>query len=314
MYIYLKNVFIIIIYTPIPKLTKQNRKMPRQAPSIFAFDMAGASLISIRESLVAASDNHRSEVNDDSGCDEIDDGVLELWGGESTHTAFAKAGRMNDGDFAMTHLFSDGHVMTRSLFETILRDVHSRAIDILINRYSHERWARFGPLMMKGWSSVQIREVIYALSTAHNSCLHTFRVIKGHTIEWVGNNTHRMPSADSVIAPSTGDDGWSYNSRSLNYGKGTSDIYSKGKSFDSVKHAKIHADTISNCVAITHNRKANVFWFHSETDNVINETNYKMKSGGGTQSWTKCDLYIRLVATNGTKENPHDLTCDVDVP
>ena len=313
MYIYLKFIFIII-YT-VSNKTKQNRKMTRHSPSIQAFELADASLIAIRESLFVAN-NYPDRCVSDFVPDST---IYDNWG-ESIHTAFVEANTVLvphtsafAGAFSMKHLFSDGYTMERSLFETILRDVHSRAIDILMSRCSQERWSRFGDVMMKSWLSVQIREVLYALSTSHRLCLHTIRVIKGHTIEWVGNNTHRMPSADSVIAPTTVNDGWSHNTRTLNYGKGTSDIYSKGKSFDSVKQAKIHADSISNCVAITHNKKANVFWFHSETDNVINETNYKMKTGGGTQSWTKCDLYIRLVETDGTKENPHDLTCDVDV-
>ena len=134
--------------------------MLRSPPTSSSIDIADASLTAIRELVIA--------------------GDLK-----SNSTDLSK------------HIFLAGSKFSRTETENLLHSVRQRALDILTYRFSPEFWARFGENLHNSWAKVTLREVIYALSTAHPQCLRAFRVFKGHTIEWVGDDSHR-PKPDSA--------------------------------------------------------------------------------------------------------------------
>ena len=139
--------------------------MSRTSPTLCAIDVADASLIAVRELVIA--------------------GDLKT----------------NSTDLTK-HIYEAGSQFSRKSTESLLNSVRQRALQILTYRFSPEFWARFGENLHKGWANVTLREVIYALSTAHPQCLRAFRVFKGHTIEWVGDDSHR-PKPDSATKSKT---------------------------------------------------------------------------------------------------------------
>jgi hypothetical protein len=73
-----------------------------------------------------------------------------------------------------------------------------RAREILMLRHTPEfLQSRYGRQMYESWQNVPLREVVYAMSTAHPNCLRVFRVFKQGIVEWVGDDSHRMkPDTD----------------------------------------------------------------------------------------------------------------------
>ena len=99
----------------------------------------------------------------------------------------------------MKQLYADGHQFDRHEIELIFSNVRGRAIQVLVNRMSPELFkSTYGQTMLNYWQSVSLREVIYALSTAHPMCLRVFRVFKGK-VEWVGEDSHRSTPEDKGV-------------------------------------------------------------------------------------------------------------------
>jgi len=110
----------------------------------------------------------------------------------------------------MKQLYNDGTQFERHEIELLFSNLHGRAIQILISRMSPETFkSTYGQMMLQTWQTVALREVIYALSTAHPMCLRVFRVFKGK-VEWVGEDSHRATKEDKGVpeekSTSTDDD------------------------------------------------------------------------------------------------------------
>lgn len=89
--------------------------------------------------------------------------------------------------------FNAGKIWNRKEVESMLTDVSHRARQILECRHTgHFFKTPYGKQLRESWYNVPLREVIYALSTAHPNCLRAFRVFHGKTMEWVGDNSHRQ--------------------------------------------------------------------------------------------------------------------------
>jgi len=99
----------------------------------------------------------------------------------------------------MMQLYPDGHQFERHEIELMFSNLHGRAIQILINWMSPELFkSAYGQTTISTWQNVSLREVIYALSTAHPMCLRVFRVFKGK-VEWVGEDSHRATKEDKGV-------------------------------------------------------------------------------------------------------------------
>ena len=99
----------------------------------------------------------------------------------------------------MKQLYNDGTQFERHEIELLFSNLHGRAIQILISRMSPETFkSTYGQMMLQTWQTVALREVIYALSTAHPMCLRVFRVFKGK-VEWVGEDSHRATKEDKGV-------------------------------------------------------------------------------------------------------------------
>ena len=100
----------------------------------------------------------------------------------------------------MQKLFIDGHQFERHELELIFMNLHEHALQILINRMSPEMFkSTYGQMRVQTWRNVALREVIYALSTAHPMCLRVFRVFKGK-VEWIGDDSHRATPKDTGVS------------------------------------------------------------------------------------------------------------------
>ena len=96
------------------------------------------------------------------------------------------------------YAFNAGKIWERQEVEHLLREVSKRAREILENRHTqHFLNTPHGKQIKESWYNVPLREVIYALSTAHPNCLRVFRVFHGKTMEWIGDNSHRKDSKES---------------------------------------------------------------------------------------------------------------------
>lgn len=124
--------------------------------------------------------------------------------GDATLTAMREAmtiGQIttNSSDI-MKKLFNDGHQFERHEVELMFSNLHGRALQILVTRMSPEMYtSTYGQMLVQSWQSVALREVIYALSTAHPMCLRVFRVFKGK-VEWIGDDSHRATPKDTVVS------------------------------------------------------------------------------------------------------------------
>ena len=100
-----------------------------------------------------------------------------------------------------------GRQFLRTETEQLLRNFGPRAREILVARHTPEfGMSAFGRRAIESWSNVPLREVMYAMSTAHPDCLRLFRVFKGRTVEWVGDDSHRAePKDDTGSEPSVSD-------------------------------------------------------------------------------------------------------------
>lgn len=100
-----------------------------------------------------------------------------------------------------------GRQFLRSETEQLLRNFGPRAREILAARHTPEfGMSAFGRRAIESWANVPLREVMYAMSTAHPDCLRLFRVFRGRLVEWVGDDSHRAePKApdEAAIEPST---------------------------------------------------------------------------------------------------------------
>ena len=100
----------------------------------------------------------------------------------------------------MKKLYNDGSQFERHEVELIFMNLHGHALQILINRMSPEMFkSTYGQMLVKSWQNVALREVIYALSTAHPMCLRVFRVFKGK-VEWIGDDSHRATPKDTGVS------------------------------------------------------------------------------------------------------------------
>ena len=124
--------------------------------------------------------------------------------GDATLTAMREA--MTIGQLAtnssdiMKKLFNDGNQYERHEVELRFSNLHGRALQILVTRMSPEMYtSTYGQMLVQSWQSVALREVIYALSTAHPMCLRVFRVFKGK-VEWIGDDSHRATPKDTVVS------------------------------------------------------------------------------------------------------------------
>ena len=107
------------------------------------------------------------------------------------------------------HSTDGGRQFLRTETEQLLRNFGPRAREILVARHTPEfGMSAFGRRAIESWSNVPLREVMYAMSTAHPDCLRLFRVFKGRTVEWVGDDSHRAEPKDrgeTVTEPSASD-------------------------------------------------------------------------------------------------------------
>ena len=124
--------------------------------------------------------------------------------GDATLTAMREAltiGQITtNSSNIMKKLFNDGHQFERHEVELMFSNLHGRALQILVTRMSPEMYtSTYGQMLVQSWQSVALREVIYALSTAHPMCLRVFRVFKGK-VEWIGDDSHRATPKDTGVS------------------------------------------------------------------------------------------------------------------
>jgi hypothetical protein len=87
-----------------------------------------------------------------------------------------------------------GKQYTREETNQLIIAFAPRARGILISQHTANFFnTPHGKQMHDSWFNVPLREVVYALSTAHHNCLRAFRVFKGTVVEWVGDDSHRNP-------------------------------------------------------------------------------------------------------------------------
>ena len=93
-----------------------------------------------------------------------------------------------------------GMQFSRKDTEQLIMSVGHRAREILMTRHTpHFLNTPYGKQLVEAWMNVPLREVVYALSTAHFNCLRAFRVFFGKTVEWVGDDSHRATPEDAGV-------------------------------------------------------------------------------------------------------------------
>jgi hypothetical protein len=86
-----------------------------------------------------------------------------------------------------------GKQYSRKNTNNLVTNYGHRAREILMMRHTPEFLkSRYGRQMFESWQNVPLREVVYAMSTAHPNCLRAFRVFKQGIVEWVGDDSHRV--------------------------------------------------------------------------------------------------------------------------
>ena len=92
-----------------------------------------------------------------------------------------------------------GMQYSRSDTNQLIASFGPRARDILESQHTANFFnTPHGKQMYESWFNVPLREVVYALSTAHHNCLRAFRVFKGTVVEWVGDDSHRNPETKEI--------------------------------------------------------------------------------------------------------------------
>ena len=196
----------------------------------------------------------------------------------------------------MQKLFIDGHQFERHEIELIFSNLHGRALQILINRMSPETFrSTYGQMMVQTWQAVALREVIYALSTAHPMCLRVFRVFKGK-VEWIGDDSHRATKEDTKTT-----DNWKCETGAHQLKKNIFPPSTRPICND-VEQAKKIATELEECVGFSHKRTTNEFWFHHTIDFVVNKDNIDYERtdehpAHGKKAWKSYDLYTIISDT-----------------
>jgi hypothetical protein len=196
----------------------------------------------------------------------------------------------------MKRLYNDGHQFERHEIELIFSNLHGRALQILINRMSPEMFkSTYGQMMLQTWQTVDLREVIYALSTAHPMCLRVFRVFKGK-VEWVGEDSHRATKEDAKTT-----DNWKFEPNAHQLSKNLF-VPTTRPNCDDVEQAKKIATELEECVGFSHKRTTNEFWFHHTIDFVVNKDNIDYERtdehpAHGKKAWKSYDLYTIISDT-----------------
>ena len=196
----------------------------------------------------------------------------------------------------MKQLYNDGHQFERHEIELIFSNLHGRALQILINRMSPETFrSTYGQMMVQTWQAVALREVIYALSTAHPMCLRVFRVFKGK-VEWIGDDSHRATKEDTKTT-----DNWKCETGAHQLKKNIFPPSTRPICND-VEQAKKIATELEECVGFSHKRTTNEFWFHHTIDFVVNKDNIDYERtdehpAHGKKAWKSYDLYTIISDT-----------------
>jgi hypothetical protein len=165
-----------------------NKRRSRAPPSRAGVEMADATLIAIREAQHASQ-----QTFEDSDID----------------------GHPYNGHWMRSDCTDAGRTYTRRETENLLIRFSGRARELLMARHTSEFLkSQFGIDAMASWGNVPLREVMYALSTAHPNCLRAFRVFNGKTIEWVGDDSHRIKVESPITTPQVMGEGASGENRS----------------------------------------------------------------------------------------------------
>jgi hypothetical protein len=123
---------------------------------------------------------------------------------DATLMAFREAVSMGQLD---SNGMNAGKQYSRRNTNNLVANYGPRAREILMMRHTPEFLkSRYGRQMFESWQNVPLREVVYAMSTAHPNCLRAFRVFKQGIVEWVGDDSHRMKQDVDVSTNTTGND------------------------------------------------------------------------------------------------------------